>query len=223
MKEKLVGKFHQLFLYHPAQLLTVILEKKIFFLVFLRMTDLTDAEAHAAFDRHEAEGGITDKDLNSALQSWSDRVSSLRRTYGRRREGGPPPRPLPPLRYNGPGAETDYPTILDSELYIDNLDANPAVWGLGVASPGLRHEQEWLWRIAPPTRRERFRLEHKIPLFRGGRVAGVAWKGKFFAQRGGGIWEENGVPFTMLHYQGQPGTAVYISGRARRVFDTKIW
>lgn len=187
------------------------------------MTDLTDAEAHAALDAHEASSGITDEELTEALESWSARVRSLRRTYGIQREGGPPPRPLPALRYNGPGAETDYPTILDSELYIDQLDANPAVWGLGVASPGLRHEQEWLHRIAPPTRRERFRLEHKIPLFRGGHVTGVAWKGKFFAQRRGGVWEQDAVPFTMIHYQGQPGTAVYISGRARRILDTKIW
>lgn len=185
----------------------------------------TDAEGHEALDRLEASGGIPDADIESFLRS-AERAAR----QPRRREGFEPG-PAPTLRYDGPGAEANYATILHSERFIDSLDASPAVWGLGVASPMLRHEQEWLDRIAPPSRHSgRFKIESKRPLFAGGRVTGVVWKGKVYIteQRVIGdwitpFWDNNEYYFTMLHYQNTEATACYITGKARRIFPVKIW
>lgn len=178
--------------------------------------DFTDAEAHAALD--EVERPITDAEINAFLRDCERLVRSL--TTGLRPRRGPddePPhvRPRPPLRYTGPGQEDNYSLILRSERDIDNINADPAFWGLGVSSPMLRHEQEWLSKITLEARGT-YHIETKQPIFRQGSIIGVMWKGELRLEGDRFRW-------TMLHYADQPATICYISGFGRRIFPVKIW
>lgn len=183
--------------------------------------DFNDEEAHQALDLVEQRDGITDEDIIALLKEAEDLVRRI--TRGGKRvildeEGrNPRARPPPPLRYSGPGAEDNYSLILHSERYSDSLDADPAFWGLGVSSPMLKHEQEWLDSISgSPVGRGRYIIEEKQPIFTKGEVTGVVWKGTI-------THKHTTLPWTMIHYKGTNASAMYINGRGRRIFQVKIW
>lgn len=185
--------------------------------------ELTDAEAHQALDEVEAREGITDEDIIALLREAERLVRHF--THGGRRvlrslyDGEPPPAPAPPpaLRYDGPWTQDDYPIILHSERRTDSIDADPAFWGLGVSSPLLRHEQEWLDKILRPSRRWGvFRIKTKNPIISKGEIIGVTWKGTVEIN-----YQE--TDWTMLHYATNNATVCYINGKGRRVLPVKIW